>query len=179
MPFGKYSKPSWLIFFLGSGYDKDLLENNITKLSELSKKTPCPYTIAIYKWASDQIYNLLSKVRTRGEMVDVMDMVINNIIKVKKAKNLRNAEIAIILNLKVFGGNPLALDEFVKNEYFYNVHLMCFCEDFSILTQDARCFRNRCTNCGKHLEVAHSCLPKLLWLLFNKDDAVIPYIPRL
>jgi len=101
-------------------------------------------------------------------------LLVNKVIKLKKESKAHC--VAVILSRKYFSSEDAfvsAISDITLNANPY--YIICWRGDFLPMTKKLECpyFIYKCGACKNEINTCeHSCLPRLLWLLFDRDDHV-------
>ncbi|MCL2221296.1 MAG: hypothetical protein FWC20_03295 [Oscillospiraceae bacterium] len=168
------SPRNWLVVFIkNSSEDERALHENVEYLSALLSVKPLHYELMHFEPSVRQsLRNLGTEPSAEGELVEQLhELLINRIIKLSKQAKFHR--FAVVLNRNDFG-SEYVFQRAVKSPIFSDekFHPICWRSNFLAMTKRLECLGVQCGTCSTSLECKHSCLPQLLWLLFNKDKRV-------
>jgi len=165
---------SWLLAFVGGKGDEEELVENYLETASLRTKLPHP-KYRIERIDTSKTLAFPTGIPVDHELSEKFDEdIVNDLLK--KKQKYRAAKAALIIARNAFPDEDV-FREIVKYSAkdipFY--HMICTWTDFLHgSTKRKKCYEYSCAQCGK-LEVgcAHSCLPRLLWLMFGEDERVL------
>ena len=170
---------NWLIIFVKNRLDDGRAVKNLVKrLEESLSKKSMPFSIEFLAFSDDERRRLkltgAEKDVEWGVEEKINEVLINKIIELKKKAKPKPQRVAVVLSRSDIGSDEAFLaavsDPLISNEPYY---VICWWTNFLSLTKKLECLDFQCGTCLIAPNICnHSCLPKLLWLLFDKSDAV-------
>lgn len=172
-------KPLWLVAFVG-GVETDpralktYIDSAVNMLS-----LPRPH-YEIMEIPSDKTQAFPTGKTVEHELSELFsDAVLNPLIN--KKKQIKATDAALVIFRNAFPDEEVFKETLRETRYESSIfHLACSWTDFlhgSDKRQD--CYKRCCSECGEMgKSCSHSCLPRLLWLLFDKNDAVLQVVKK-
>jgi len=109
-----------------------------------------------------------------GEARNLLDeFLMNEVVALKKREKCNKA--AVVFTINQFA-NPDSYRAIIGDPYFDDTTFFCICSrrDFFVLNPKVDHVDKQCGNCPNNSNCGiHSCLPRLLWLVFERDNRVI------
>ena len=168
-------RPKWLVVFVkDEPDDKRALEGRTKWLEELLSKKPNTFTIAaLSNNERADLKQIGDKKGVEGELSEKLnEILIDKIIRLKK--DTKSQRVAVVLGRSDFGQEEAFLaalkDPLLSKEPYY---VICWQRNFLSMTKKLGCLDLQCGVCSSMPCICeHSCFPKLLWLLFDRDERV-------
>jgi hypothetical protein len=165
----------WLIIFVKEApEDERVLKDFITRLEESLGKKSLFFDV---KYFSKNEHTALKKVGTKvcadGELIEMInEALVNKVININK--NPKYQRVAVILQRSDLGSDEAF--QCVVDEPFFRTgtrYSICYLRNYVSMTKKLNCLSSRCGDCLNTTNLCdHSCLPRLLWLLFDCDNRV-------
>jgi len=167
----KKNSPWLLVFLGGSGDEEEHLKTYIDMARDIRELTPPKYKSIRFDTGKTRAFP--TGVPAKNELAELFsEAVINELIEKKRKFGAANVALIIAAdafpNLDVF--KEVVQDSINDNDVY---DLMCSSADFRKSEPRKKCYAHLCGGCGNLDGCLHSCLPRLLWLMFNKDERVL------
>lgn len=165
----------WLVVFVKNQHGNErAFETLVTRLGGVLSKKPFAYDIKTLTEAESDALKQVGSVKTAHMQLseDLSEKLFNKVIELKKEAKAQR--VAVVLNRGDFGYEDAFLaavnDTLFKDKAYY---VICGRSNFLSIKKKLDCIRVQCCDRGNSLErCKHSCLARLLWLLFDEDDRV-------
>lgn len=167
------SPNKWLIVHIGiSDEDINAIKRCVNVVSKkLNKRVP------IIGYECIDIIDtkpIGATVAAEGEVEEAFSEIITtHIDRWKRKGGWKN--VAVVISRKAFPSIEI-LAKYIKHYSFDDsvYHAICNYGDFLNISLREKCMKRSCTVCIKQEQCAgHSCLLRLIWLLFDQDDDVV------
>jgi hypothetical protein len=177
---------NWLIVFVKDRLeDGRAVKNLVKRLEESLSKKSMPFSIEHLALNDDErkILKLAGAEKDVewGAEERLNEVLINKIIDLKKKARPKPQRVAVVLSRSDIGSDEAFLaavsDSLISNEPYY---VICWWTNFLSLSRKLDCLDLQCGACSiAPIICEHSCLTKLLWLLFNKNETVKDEIQKI
>ena len=176
-----FKSPKWLLLILGGTDDtvRDI-ETNLERAAQIAECTLPNYEIEEFFKEKEEAETKLpidkyAHIGTAAENVleqEFNELILNNLIISKKKH--KAAKVALIMFRNAFPETQ-TLEEIVKSIYHdENIyHIVCSNTTFINTKKRKDCYETSCDKCNNVKGCEHSCLIRLLWLMFDKDKRVL------
>lgn len=160
-----------LAFYGGRGDEERIVENHIKKVAEIITEiaTPAYKIIRIPQQDND----FPEGITFSSEITETFnEVILNKVIKEKKIMSCTHA--IIILSRNAFPNNNVfeeVVKDSLKDELIYQ--MICTRGNFVDYEQRKKCYKRSCAQCNDLKDCEHSCLPRLIWVLFDKNNNVL------
>ena len=170
-------KEKWLIIFTENSINNDLINHFIGLISRIENDLNIKSNkdVTYHTLISDfqnRLYDFCKTLPGEGEARDLIDeFLYNEVVKINKPKH---DHVAIVFSVRQTA-NINAYKDIINDPYFddKNFFSICYRSDFYLLNPKAAHVEKRCENCMQINDCnQHSCLPRLIWLFFNRDERV-------
>jgi hypothetical protein len=162
----------WLLVFAGGNGDE---EEHIWRYMEMASRIGL--ALPNYKTrriSPERTLNFPTGVPAKNELAELFsETILNDLIKHKNKTGA--AQTALIVARNAFPDADVfkAVVKDGRNENSI-YHLICTWTNFLKFEPRTKCYESSCVQCENLGEgCLHSCLPRLFWLMFNKNDRVL------
>jgi hypothetical protein len=166
--------PPWLLVFVGGSGDEEKHVKKFLKTASLLTDRPIPEYCPIRIDAAKTLA-FPTGVPVDNELAELFsEAVLDDLIREKRKIGTTHAALIIARNAfpdaEVFRAT---VKDSINDDSIY--HLICTWTDFlGGATPRKNCYDYSCAQCGKLEDgCAHSCLPRLLWLMFSENRRVL------
>lgn len=170
-------KPLWLVVFVGGderhGSDERAVKTYTERVAHIINTPPPRYEVMRIPRA--QVRSFPVGVTVKHELSErFSNVILNPLISTKR--DIGATEAALVIFGNAFPNIEVYEATLRESQHDSSIfHLVCSWTDFlGGIDNRLSCYHQCCSACKKMgSSCKHSCLPRLLWLMFNKDDNVL------
>ncbi|MDR2570356.1 MAG: hypothetical protein LBD23_08685 [Oscillospiraceae bacterium] len=168
-------KRKWLVVFVGNKPDDVIaLESLIKRIEASLHINALPYIpVVLNENERELIKSVGSTLGVKGQLPEEISRTLTNRLIELKREN-RVQRVAVIF-ARVDFSNDEVFTVAVNDSLFKTDEYQAFCwkRNFLSMSKKLMCIESRCGMCANQLEICdHSCLPRLLWVLFNENSLI-------
>jgi hypothetical protein len=162
-----YRPSKWLLLILSENAEriKTDVETNLTRAAQIIEQDVPQYEVRFLDTSKTKRFPI--GVTSVNEIVEEFNAkVLNDLIVRKKKTNAK--KVALIMERNAFPSEDV-FESVVKqsrhDESIY--HLICSKGNFLATEPRKKCYPNSCAKCSEEVLCVHSCLLRLLWVIFD------------